>query len=341
GWTWQDVQATKTCGPDNKPFSGQGWESNYDAVPTRSEPGFATIGDQDPREPGSSYKLKQDTILDSEIVLDRGDMIPLHWDLTNREAFFRRLAPDWSEGTAITDLELRAAAYFEDAPRGDGVFHLKDEEQIPLIPFGASPLNKAIVDFRCWYLGIEDNKCGSAFQPFGSGWDDVAVQEDFAEWGCRRPFLIVIGDGEAHGDQNDATAAVANLRGARVKTWAIDFGGTCALNSTYHSLTQTGKGECLTPQNYGELVDALRKILGEIQQATKAFASAAVPTVQADVEEKVFLANFNPLKPLVRQGFPDEPEPVWLGRMNAFRKPVPEKNGTPDTTFVCSGDVTQ
>lgn len=323
-WPWQDVQASGTCGVGSHPFSGQGWESNYDSVPTR----FPAIGDLDPLSPGNPYKLRYDTTLDADsIVLDRGDMLPLHWDLTHREDLFRRLAPNWADGVPFSELEFRAAAYFEDEPRADGFFHLKDPERRPLIPFGASPLNKAIVDFRCWYLGSEDQKCKADFQPFGSGWDDLASVKDFAEWGCRRPFLIVIGDGEDHGDRQDATAAVASLRGARVKTWAIDFGGSCAVNSTYHSLTTTGKGECLTPRTKDELVAALRKIIGEIQQATRSFASAAVPTVQADVEQKVFLSNFNPL----RVG------PVWVGRMNAFVKPVPELNGVPDTNEVCSG----
>ena len=337
GWAWQDVQANATCGIDNKPFSGRGWESNYDSDPTR--PGFSS-GDEDPVTAGSSYNLKQDTVVESEAVLDRGDMIPLHWDLTNREDFFRRLAPNWGEGVPESDLEVRAAFYFEDAPRSDGLFHLKDAGRTPLIPFGASPLNKAIVDFRCWYLGSGgNNKCTVTSQPFGTGWDDIALQEDFAEWGCRRPFLIVIGDGEAHGDVQDATAAIANLKNTRVKTWAIDFGGTCDKNSTYHSLTQAGDGECLTPQNKGELVDALRKILGKILQSTKAFASAAVPTVQADVEEKVFLSNFNPLAPLVREGFPDEREPVWMGRLTAFLKPVPlTPEKTPDVNKVCGDE---
>ncbi|HEX5758527.1 MAG TPA: PilC/PilY family type IV pilus protein [Thermoanaerobaculia bacterium] len=329
GWTWQDVEAAGTCGPGNKPFSGQGWESNYDSVPTRSGPGFDEIEDEDPLAPGSPYKVKQDTTLDSAIVLDRGDMLPLHWDLTNREALFRRLAPNWFEGVPFPELEFRAAPYFEDAPRSDGFFHLEDPDLRPLVPFGASPLNKAIVDFRCWYIGSDDQKCKASFQPFGSGWDDVAVQKDFAEWGCRRPFLIVIGDGEAHGDTNDATSAVASLKQTRVKTWAIDFGGTCASNSTYHSLAHAGNGQCLTPQSYGELVEALRKIVGEIQQATKAFASAAVPTVQADVEEKVFLSNFNPLRN----------EPVWMGRMTAFLKPVPlTAESTPDVTVPCTDE---
>lgn len=342
GWAWQDAEAIRTCGVDNKPFSGRGWESNYDSVPTRDE---ANSGNEDPPTAGSSYKLKQDTVLDPEVVLDRGDMIPLHWDLTNREDFFRRLAPNWGEGVPESDLEVRAAAYFEDAPRSDGLFHLKNAGRVPLVPFGASPLNKAIVDFRCWYLGSGgNNKCTVTSQPFGTGWDDVAVQEDFAEWGCRRPFLIVIGDGEAHGDVQDATAAIANLRNARVKTWAIDFGGPdeeeeCPPNGTYHSLAQAGAGECLKPKNKGELLDALRKILGTILQSTKAFASAAVPTVQADVEEKVFLSNFNPLAPLVREGFPDQPEPLWMGRLTSFLKPVPlTPERTPDVNKACSGE---
>lgn len=324
GWTWQDVSAIDTCG-GQKPFSGKGWEGNYDGLPLPS--GFSAGDNVDPGCTGAScYSVKHANELGTARPLDRGDMLPYHWSNTNRVDFFRRLAPNWEENKDFADLEFRAAAYYRDAPRaGRDYLELRNEDLRPLLPFGASPLTGAIVDFRCFYLGKEDNKCKIDEMPFGSGWDDLAKTQDL-EFGCRKPFLIVVGDGESHGNANDATSAVANLKNVGLaKTWAIDFGGTCASNSTYHSLTNSGGGECVFPQTKDELVDVLRKIVGVIIEQTKSFSSAAVPTVQADVADRVFLSNFTPLN--------DEVAPVWPGHMNAFVKAVPlTADRKPDTS---------
>jgi hypothetical protein len=323
GWTWQDASATNTCGVGSSPFSGKGWEGNYDSRPV---PASITSppANADPACPTCTDSFKFETAFDASArVLDRGDMLPLHWDLTNRNDFFSRLAPNWAPGKPAADLEFRAAAYFRDVPNASGYLELRNPGQRPIIPYGASPLNKSVVDFRCFYIGQQDNKCKVADQPYGDGWDDLAAQQDYDEWGCRRPYLIIIGDGESHGDTNDATASVANLKKQQLKTWAIDFGGSCKPNGTYHSLTNAGDGECVTPQTKDELVDVLRKIAGVILEEVKAFASAAVPTVQADVADKVFLSNFTPLND----------SPVWPGRMNAFLKPIPlTSDGKPDTS---------
>ena len=333
GWSWQDAQAVNTCGGP-KPFSGAGWESNYDSSPWPSDPSLAGQTDVDPYNCTASpqhvcttnpdYNLKWPTTAGSQRALDKGDMIPFHWNLTYRSDFFRRLAPNYFNGATLADLEFRAAPYFRDAPDANGVLHLKDDDQRPLIPYGTSPLGGAVVDFRCWYLGSDDPKCKSSAQPFGTGWDDLAKQFD-QDFGCRKPYLIVVGDGESHGNNNDPTSAVANLKKNLVQTWAIDYGGDCAPNGTYHSLTQAGNGTCLAPQNQSDLVTTLRQIVGQIIEATKSFSSAAVPTVQADVADRIFLSNFTPLS--------DSVAPVWVGHMNAFLKPLPVTNaGKPDTS---------
>ena len=325
GWNWQDAQAVGTCG-GSKPFSGAGWESNYDSSPWPADPVIAGQTDIDPYNCTASpqhtcgtnpdYNLKNATTAGTQRVLDKGDMIPFHWNQTYRADFFRRLAPDGAQ--------FGAAPYFRDVPDASGVLRLKDDDLRPLIPYGASPLGGAVTDFRCWYLGSDDPKCKTSLQPFGAGWDDLAKQFD-QDFGCRKPYLIVVGDGESHGNNNDPTSAVANLKRNLVQTWAIDYGGDCAPNGTYHSLTQSGNGTCVAPQTKSDLVDALTKIVGQIIEATKSFASAAVPTVQADVADRIFLSDFTPLS--------DAVAPVWIGHVNAFLKPLPNLvNGKVDTS---------
>jgi PilC-like protein with beta-propeller domain len=331
GWTWSDVSAINTCG-GKKPFSGRGWESNYDSLPLPA--GFTGQDNVDPISATNPYNYKFPNQLASARPLDSGDMIPYHWSDTHRVEFFKRLAPNWDESRPVEELEFRAAAYFRDAPRpGLDYLELRDPDQRPLLPFGASPLSGAIVDFRCFYLGIDDNKCKVDEMPFGTGWDDLAKSQDF-EFGCRKPFLIVVGDGEAHGNNNDATSAVANLRSVGLaKTWAVNFGGCnakgeCDKNSTYHSLANSGGGECVCPQTKQDLVDVLKKIVGVIIESSRSFSSAAVPTVQADVADRVFLSNFTPLN--------DDVAPAWPGHMNAFVKDVPQTaDFKPDLTKVC------
>src|SRR6185369_17308377 len=54
-----------------------------------------------------------------------------------------------------------------------------------------------------------------------------------------------------------------------------------------------------------------------------AFASAAVPSVQASTSDKVYLTSF----------FPLEEFGIWDGHVNAFLKPLPTTStGTPDLT---------
>jgi hypothetical protein len=333
GWNWQDAQAVNTCG-GSKPFSGAGWESNYDSSPWPADPTLSGQTDIDPYNCVSTpqhtcgtnpdYDLKYATTAGAQRVLDKGDMIPFHWNPTYHTDFFRRLAPNYFNGAALSDLEFRAAPYFRDAPDANGVLHLRDDDLRPLIPYGASPLGGAVTDFRCWYLGSDDPKCKTSLQPYGSGWDDLAKQFD-QDFGCRKPYLIVVGDGESHGNNNDPTSAVANLKKNLVQTWAVDYGGDCSPSGTYHSLTQAGNGTCVAPQTQDDLITALRNIVGQIIEATKSFSSAAVPTVQADVADRIFLSNFTPLS--------DAVAPVWIGHMNGFLKPLPTTpDGKPDTS---------
>ena len=66
------------------------------------------------------------------------------------------------------------------------------------------------------------------------------------------------------------------------------------------------------------------------QEQAAAFASAAVPQVQASATDKIFLSSFTPL---------DEAS-YWAGRMDAFLKPLPlDGQGRPDRSVECDTSV--
>ncbi len=94
------------------------------------------------------------------------------------------------------------------------------------------------------------------------------------------------------------------------------------------SIDSDGPG-VIYPQNKDELVDALISILDQIKPAPSAFATAAVPSVQAEAADKVFLSEFTPV--------PQRSN--WIGRVNAFLKPVPvDEFNRPDTSIPCPPD---
>ncbi len=353
-WAYQATQAEATCGDDQHPFSGVGWEGNYDGYfvgdggnpaglnPT-GEPELESFDCKDelgnPADPltrKAECNLKQETSLHANTTADWrtqdvGDMLPFRWSATNREGFFRRLAPNWSDGVAQADLEFGVAAYFTDVPAADGYLRLRNPALTPMVPYGASPIGKALADWRCYYLGqnIGGNKCRQQEQPFGDGYDDLAAQFD-SEWGCRQVYQIIIGDGENNCGGESPSADTANLRRNRIQSWVINFGGPEA--SDLRPLAQNTGGKYITAANRQELKNELQAIAGIILEDVRQFSAAAVPAVQADDNDKVFSSSFQPVAGA---------SGIWPGRMDAFLKPVPlRQNGTPDTDANCNSDPT-
>ena len=364
-WDYQAVDSVATCGDDNTPHTGLGWEGNYDGYfdspddlgfpdpvnPIQPAPGEAdaftsTECSVDPITQKVECNLKHHTSVyddSGEICFapgspewrarDQGDMIAFNWETSNREAFFRRLAPDWVEGAALADLEFAAAPYFTDVPAADGFLRLKNPAVKPLLPFGGSPIGDSLTDWRCFYLGTDagGNKCHQSNQPYGGGWDTLAAVCD-SEFGCRKIYQIIIGDGENNCVGENPAADTANLRRNRVQSWVINFGGPQA--SDLRQLAQNTGGEYLEVSDGQALKDELERIAGIILEDVRQFASAAVPAVQADDNDKVFASSFQP----VDQGTVG----IWPGKLDAFLKPVPLKlDGTPDTGFKCSSDPAQ
>ncbi|HKV11174.1 MAG TPA: PilC/PilY family type IV pilus protein [Thermoanaerobaculia bacterium] len=323
-WDYKDIRDIATCGSGH-PFSGKGWEGNYDGASSGFPGSFSGIDPNEdpycnPADSTKCYNLKETTQYSAlGRPLDKGDVIPLHWSEDNKEAFLNRLAPNQSSGTP----DFRIASYFKDSPdSGIGALQPTSGGQVPLFASGPSPLSKMVIDFRCWYLG-DGNKCNeTAYNP---GWEAIAKTRDSA-WGCRRPYLIVLSDGgdSCPGENPCADTANLNSKGG-IRTWVIAYGADCAkAGNPLKCMAQNGKGELLCPQNSSDLKAELLKILGLIREEARAFASAAVPSVQAIVDDKVFLTNFTPLNS----------KPVWDGHVHSFLKPLPLRatDGKPDTT---------
>ena len=363
-WEHQDVVSEAEFG--TRPFTGEGWESNYDSGGLIVIPADASDDERAELEElqdnldesvrdrwcadssgfvgglfddalcddslTSEIKPAVDTLFDSgdRRSLDYGDMIPFHWNLDRRSQFLNRLAPGYGSSAQP---DFRAASFFEDAPAATGgilsgltedpPLQFKNSSRRPLLALDNSPLQRAMVDMRCWYLGLRgkgSNKCKAENPVVEVGWEERACEFD-SQFGCRKPYLIIITDGEANTGGQNATASVSDMQNASgVRTWVLNLGDPKNCKSgTLHSIVQSsgkGKGatgECIDVDGGSTLRQELESILGQIRTEVRAFASAAVPTVQATVEQKIFLTNFIP--------FNDSG--VWDGHIDSFLKPLP------------------
>ena len=107
-WNWSDIESIANYSIDD-PFTGKGWEGNYDSGFTSGVPAFDTkVTMADPyctktSSPGCSNPPKpiQQTAkgLNPETgvhapALDVGDVIPFDWQNEQKEKFLQRLAPN-------------------------------------------------------------------------------------------------------------------------------------------------------------------------------------------------------------------------------------------------------
>jgi Tfp pilus tip-associated adhesin PilY1 len=318
-WDFKDIADIANCDAPH-PFSGQGWEGNYDGAVNGALPAGVSIQSDDPfcNSGAASCNIKFATTFDPlGRPMDRGDVIPIDWRTENHNEVLSRLAPNHPSGAP----DFRIASYFEDQPDATtGVLPLIDKDQAPYFASGPTRLSKMITDFRCFYLG-DKNKCNDA--AYDPGWEAIDLAND-RDSGCRKPYLIILSDGADTCKGEDPCADTANFRNAGIRTWAIAYGADCTkVGNPLKCMTQNTDGTLLCPQKANDLKTELLKILGEIKAQARAFASAAVPSVQAIVEDKIFLTNFTPFNGTA----------AWEGHVYAFKKPLPLKgDGTPDTS---------
>ena len=365
-WEWSDAMADAVCS-DGSPFTGKGLESNYDDPELdRNPPPELSAYDNEltsddeycangatPPCTGARYDLKYRTSLDATLSqfreLDRGDFIPYHWDISAHEDVLRRLNP--KHGNAAGEpADFGAASYFADTTDGSGTgyLELRDTNQRPMIAAGQSPFGKTINDYRCWYLGPKIGPAGKCRESgakiaYEYGWQQIAADPTFGDpdYECRRPYAILITDGEDNCEGENPTADINDFDSFGVQTWVINVGGQAGEKSLRSILSST-KAELITIAPGGgadALAAELRKILGVIESQARSFA-AAVPSVQTEDEQKIYLTAFTPLNETS----------IWAGRALAFLKPLPRRQETdaegvvqwvPDTTRVCGANDTQ
>lgn len=259
-----------------------------------------------------------------------GDVLPLFWGSNNRLEVLERLAPrlvDVGAGIAgdpATDPEAFANATYLNHRRSGTQDYLRlvSTAERPLLPSGSTPLGAMLGNMRTWFHGCNSTNCSGG----AIGWGTFAAQND-ADYQCRGKYILLLTDGdETCGGSPDTIAGALNDEDG-VLTFVIGFGLPSGGGNTLEDIAEEGgTGEPFFPRNKDELVAALRSIFVRIQEDAASFASAAVPTVQANVADKIYLSSFTPLNE----------EAIWPGRLDAFLKPLPlDAANLPDRTAVC------
>ncbi|MCP4664431.1 MAG: hypothetical protein GY856_54300 [bacterium] len=309
-------QGTSDDGPANNTCAG--WDPASTGNPSSDDDLY------------SDYRVRWPTDTSHPFVADygwlfyRGDVLPLDWNDDNYDEVLKRFAPNHGTGS---DPDFGIASYFEDVPRsGESIIRLKDEDQRPMLAWGSTPIGESIKDFREWYAGCSHGSC-----PHGGGWSDVAAEHD-PDWGCRKRYLLVVTDGDNTCQGADACSGTAALHAQEdIKTYVVAFGVENSSGNRLNCMANNGgTGDPIYPQNKQELVDALSAIFGEIKEEARTFASAAVPSVQSEVADLIYLSNFTPLNG----------ESLWDGHLDSYLKPLPlTDDGRPDKSRKCSATV--
>jgi Tfp pilus tip-associated adhesin PilY1 len=300
-----DTEASNTC---------SGWDPNTDTTSDKNSGGYSLrwpTDSSDPRGGGGSSG-----------PFSLGDVIPLDWKTDHKADILKRLAPNYVDSSTVPN--FRVATYLKDARSGSETFlRLKDENQRPILATGSTPLGASVQKFRTWYSGCSADTCGSL-----GGWVKVASSSDNS-FECRQKFLLIVTDGDetCGGDPCKYTKLLKDQYG--VITYVVAFGVTATPGNTLSCMADSD--HLFYPQTKDQLVDALKSVFGKINEQSSTFASAAVPSVQADVADHIYLSSFTPLN-----GTTDEHKSFWDGHLDAYLKPLPLKDGKPDRTAVCS-----
>ena len=258
---------------------------------------------------------------------DVGDFMPFDWTTTNKTPLLQRMAPNIIGGDLEPD--FRMATYWADEyllgsdpySETNRRLRLKDDDEIPLLAYGSTPIGASLADFRRWYGGTDS-------ESDLDGWAGVAASRDI-DWACRQKYVLFLTDGNetCGGDPCDAAR---QLLKEGVRTFVVGFGLNDESSNLGCIALEGGTEEPILPRNKDELVEALEDILLQIRAESRAFASASIPAIQSSAADKIYLSSFIPLPG----------ESFWPGEIDVFRKPLPLREGRPDTTRKCiDGDI--
>ena len=316
------------------------WESNDDSNEDASN-GVNVRHDNvaDPHGRGLAFRV--------------GDVIPMDWRDSQRQTIMQRMAPNLTQpGNPAPNFQI--ASYFEDRrTTGNPILRLRSSQMRPLVPDGGTPIGGSMQSFIDWMR----NEWGPAAS------NDVTGDPNFD---CRQTYLLLITDGLASASDSPSACDVAeDLRtelsiGGRpysVRSFVVALGVQSSIPNFNNRLGcvadkgGTGTGDVdsngkpdgpgvLLPQNKDQLIRALTDILEVVKSESRSFAAAAVPSVQADAEDKVVLSSFVPVK-----------QPIWPGHVDAYIKPIPlteitlthpdgstEQRLVPDRKRLCSDE---
>lgn len=296
-----DTDVANTC---------NGWDPNTDTTSDKNSGGYSLRWPTDTSDPRAGGQTSSPFSI--------GDILPLDWKTDHKVDILKRLAPNYTDGSTTPD--FRVATYLKDSRSGSETFlRLKDENQRPIIATGSTPLGASVKNFRTWYSGCSNDTCGSL-----SGWAKVASSGDNS-FECRQKFLLIVTDGDetCSGDPCKYTKLLKDQYG--VITYVVAFGVTATPGNTLSCMADAQ--HLFYPQTKDELVKDLKSVLGKINEQASTFASAAVPSVQANVADHIYLSSFTPLND----------EGYWDGHLDAYLKPLPlTSDGKPDRSTVCS-----
>jgi hypothetical protein len=278
-------------------------------------------------------------------ALGVGDVVPWDWRDPQRGLLRQRMAPNtalpgWDPASEPPDFQV--ASYFEDHPTsGRESLRLRapylDAGVAPQLGRGGTPTGASMEDFSGW---VDD------WRAVADGSDTPDPDDGDPSFGCRRQFLLVLTDGLASsGDGTRACDAATELREKDVRSFAVAFGLeettfagfqntlTCIANNGGTGTRRVGGEDVvegpgpLFPQNKDQLIEALLQVIQLVRPEPRTLTGVAVPSVQAEASDKLFLTDFTPLN---RQA-------VWAGHLHAFAKPLPlDADRKPDFGALCS-----
>ena len=299
-------------------------QNSADGSASNTCSGWDPTGDSGNDKYNGTYSIRWPTTTGDPrgSAFDSGDVLPLDWNNDHKTDILKRLAPNTVlSPTAPPNFGI--ATYFKDKPNsGESFLRLKDESVRPLVNEGSTPLANSVRDFRNWYSGCTTGTCSPT-----AGWKGKASAQD-PDWNCRRKYLLVLTDGDETCTNDPCAATDALKKNENVLTYVVAFGVDNVSGNKLNCMAANGgTGKPIYPQNKDDLVAALTELFGQIKEEASAFASAAVPSVQAEVADRIYLSSFTPLNG----------ESVWDGHLDAFLKPLPLDNaGRPNRALKCS-----